>query len=69
MDAQELARRFTYHAPEGDQPSRYADIRLSAYCLADVINDKAPDSREKRLAISCLEKAVMWANAAIARNG
>lgn len=28
----------------------------------------APDSREKSLALTHLEDAVMWANAAIARN-
>jgi hypothetical protein len=33
-----------------------------------LINDLCPESREKSLAITNLEQAVMWANAAIARN-
>jgi hypothetical protein len=34
----------------------------------DVIDNNCPDSREKSLAMTNLEQAVMWANAAIARN-
>lgn len=68
MDGAELANRFTYHPPKGDQAVRYSDIRRTGANLADVINLSAPDSREKSLAITHLEEAVMWANAAIARN-
>jgi hypothetical protein len=64
----ELAKRFTYHAPKGDQAGRYERIRSEAHDLALVIDELAPDSREKSLAITNLEEAVMWANAAIARN-
>jgi len=68
MDSADLERRFTYHAPKGDQAVRYSSIRQEACALANVIDDLAPDSREKSLAITHLEDAVMWANAAIARN-
>lgn len=36
--------------------------------LAYVINATCPDGREKSLAMTKLEEAAMWANAAIARN-
>jgi len=36
--------------------------------LAAYINENCPDSREKSLAFTKLEEAVMWANASIARN-
>jgi hypothetical protein len=43
-------------------------IRDRALNFAAFIEEKCPDSREKSLAITNLEQAVMWANAAIARN-
>jgi hypothetical protein len=36
--------------------------------LAAYISEKCPESREKSLAITKIEEAVMWANASIARN-
>lgn len=59
---------FTYHAPKGDQAERYEAIRTKARKLAELIEESCPDSREKSLANTKLEEAVMWANAAIARN-
>jgi hypothetical protein len=67
MEQSELETRFTYHAPKGDQTQRYKIIRADAALFARTINDLCPESREKSLAITKLEEAVMWANAAIAR--
>lgn len=64
----DLENRFTYHAPKGDQAERYERIRAVGLRLAHCVNDLAPDSREKSLALTKIEEAVMWANAAIARN-
>jgi hypothetical protein len=64
----DLMRRFTHHPPKGDQVVRYGEIRRQARDLAATIDELAPDSREKSLAVTALEEAVMWANAAIARN-
>ncbi len=63
-----IENRFTYHAPFGDQTERYQDIRDLAKKLAYLILEKTPDSREQSLALTNLEQAVFWANAAIARN-
>ena len=68
MTGEDLESRFTYHPPKGDQAVRYSSIRREALRFAQVVNTEAPDSREKSLAITHLEDAVMWANAAIARN-
>jgi hypothetical protein len=65
---EELAKRFTYHAPKGDQATRYELIRDRAHDFAAFLDENCPDSREKSLAITHLEDAVMWANASIARN-
>jgi hypothetical protein len=64
---EELQKRFTYHAPKGDQQVRYLSIRNGARALAEEIVTTTPPSREQSLAITNLEQAVMWANAAIAR--
>lgn len=68
MDANDITNRFTYHAPKGNQVERYQEIRDAARLFAELINIYCPDSREKSLALTHLEEAVFWANAAIARN-
>jgi hypothetical protein len=68
MDQADLDNRFTYHAPKDGQALKYEDIRARAKELAGNINVQCPESREKSLAITHLEEAVFWANAAIARN-
>jgi hypothetical protein len=65
---EDLDNRFTYHAPKGDQADRYAALRDHAKGLAEHIVDECPESREKLLALTKLEEAVFWANAAIARH-
>lgn len=67
MDLAELDARFTYHAPKVDQIARYQDIRDIGRHFAGILNEKCPESRELSLALTSLEQAVMWANAAIAR--
>jgi hypothetical protein len=66
-DQGELEIRFSYHPPKGDQSARYIAIRDEAKRFAETIVELTPDSREQSLAITHLETAVMYANAAIAR--
>jgi hypothetical protein len=68
MDAALLTHNFTYHPPIKDQVERYAELRQVGRRLALSVNELCPDSREKSLAITKLEEAIMWANASIARN-
>lgn len=65
---QMIENNFKYHKPKGDQPGKYEAIRAQAKELAILICEVCPDSREKSTAMTNLEQAVMWANAAIARN-
>lgn len=67
MTNEEMTSRFTYHAPKPGQPERYEIIRNKAYELAAYIEGACPESREKSIAFTKIEEAVMWANAAIAR--
>ena len=60
--------RFTYHPPKEGQPEIYELLRGFAKACAYAFARYCPDSREKSLALTKLEEAVMWANAAIARN-
>jgi hypothetical protein len=69
MMHEDLLNRFTYHPPTQEQPQKYSMIRGAALQLAQEINRIAPECREKSLAVTKLEEAVMWANAAIARHG
>lgn len=64
-----LENAFTYHEPKAGQPEKYSKIREQAKELAYLVSDECPVSRERSLAITHLENAVFWANAAIARNG
>ena len=64
-----IENNFEYHAPKNDQVGRYISIREKAKELAYIIDELCPDSRERSLAMTKLEECVMWANAAIARNG
>ncbi|MEV2449135.1 hypothetical protein ABNC90_17770 [Paenibacillus larvae] len=64
----QIENNFKYHAPKEGQPEKYTAIREKAKELAYLIDELCPNSREKSLAITNLEQAVMWANAAIARN-
>lgn len=67
VDTAEITTRFTYHKPTEEQANTYTELRDMAKQVAQFIIDKTPKSREQSLALTKLEEAVMWANAAIAR--
>ncbi len=68
MNQVQIDNNFKYHAPKAGQPEIYEEIRNKAKELVMLINERAPDGREKSLAITNIEQAVMWANAGIARS-
>ena len=68
MANKELEHRFKYHAPDDMARARHETIRDFCGSLADDIDAMLPDCREKSLAITKVEEAMFWANAAIARN-
>jgi hypothetical protein len=66
----DLENRFTYHPPHDNRDVElYQQIRNAGLQFALIIDDAAKESRELSLAITHIEEAVMWANAAIARHG
>lgn len=66
-EREELAIRFTYHAPIDGQPDRYEAMRAAGHDLAQHISVNCPSSRERSVALTKLDEVVMWAIAAIAR--
>lgn len=67
ITGKEIGIRFTYHPPHGDQVDRYKRLRDLAGELAMEIMFLTPGGREQSLALTKLEEATMWANAAVAR--
>ena len=63
-----IENNFTYHAPKEDQVNRYQLIREAAKQLHLIICANSPPSREQSCALTSLEEAVFWTNAAITRN-
>ncbi|MEK8198358.1 Acb2/Tad1 domain-containing protein [Lysinibacillus sp. FSL M8-0134] len=64
----QIENNFMHHAPKEGQPQKYEAIREKAKEFAYLIDAECPNSREKSVAMTNLETAVMWANASIARN-
>ena len=67
IDLDGLKARFTYHAPIGDQAEHYRILRNKALELAELIVRLCPSSPERSTALTSVDAAVMFANAAIAR--
>jgi hypothetical protein len=65
-ETRQIDNIFTYHAPGGTQQGRYEALRGYAKVFATATMECCPDSRERSLAITAIQQAVMWANASIA---
>ena len=68
MASASLEQIFTYHPPNGTQQERYVLLREAGLSLAKDIARLSPPSREQSLALTSVQQAIMWANAAIAIN-
>ncbi len=67
VSQEDIENRFSYHAPDDDRVRLHGRIREELKMVADFLDAKLPDGREKSLAITKLEEAMFWANASIAR--
>jgi hypothetical protein len=68
VPSEDIEERFKHHPPTPERAVLHGNVRNAAYNMAIYWDDNLPVSREKSLAMTKLEEAVMWANAAIARN-
>lgn len=70
MQSEDLNNRFAFHpASTQEKRNEHTSVRQHCLALASFINGNVPEGREKALAITHLEETMMWANAAIARQG
>lgn len=56
-----VRQSLTNHSPSPGQVTRIENVRQWAYELAQGIIESQPPSRERSLALTHLEDAVMWA--------
>lgn len=65
----QIDRAFTYQPPvTAGQRNALQNIRTEAHRLALLISNVCPQSRETSAALTKVEEAVMWANAAVVRH-
>lgn len=68
VQPEDIANRFDFHAATTEEKrNAHTSVRQSHRRLADDLNTRLPEGREKSLAITKLEESMFWANAAIAR--
>lgn len=66
---EDLDKNFKYHQPDEEKRALHAEVRGKARSLADTVLVRCPPGREQSIALTKIEEAMFWANAAIARNG
>lgn len=64
----DILNRFKFHPATETTGPQHDQVRTMCLDVAQDLTALLPESREKSLAITKLEEAMMWANAAIARN-
>lgn len=68
MGIPDLENRFRYHPPQTEQRRQaHETVRSGLLTTAERLDELLPDGREKSLAVTKLEEAMFWANAALAR--
>ena len=65
----EMASRFDHHPPDDSRVVLHQRVRDAARDFAEVVEAECPTGREQSLALTKIEEAMFWANAAVARNG
>lgn len=62
----EIDRRFQFHGATPITKVKHSEARARMRTLALWVLDNVPASRERSLALTHLQSAMMWSNAAIA---
>lgn len=64
----ELNHRFAYHPPRSTRRVRdHEDVRELCRQMANVMDERLPDGREKSVVMTKIEEAMFWAQASLAR--
>ena len=67
-DNGDFDNRFNYHRPDATTQEAHQFVRNAARAAAEEFDRLLVESREKSLALTKLEEAMFWANAALARH-
>ncbi len=65
-EIKELYNRFTFHPATEKTGPIHAEVRDRCYALALALHELMPPGRHAALALTAIEEAMHWANAAIA---
>lgn len=69
MSYADIKHRFGFHAATTqEKKDAHTSVRANLQSAAEFVDIYVPDGREKALAVTKLEEAMFWANAAIARS-
>lgn len=65
-ERREIEERFSFHPGTDVTGPKHDEVRTRLRLLALWVLDDVPQSRERSLALTALQEAMMWCNAAIA---
>lgn len=69
MQPTDIENRFAFHAATTEEKrDAHTSVRQQCRQLADFLNERLPEGREKSLAVTKLEEVMFWGNAALARD-
>ncbi|MGC5343658.1 DUF7681 family protein [Streptomyces sp. DT171] len=64
----DIEHRFAFHAATTDEKrNAHATVRAACHGLAELVDQLCPAGREQALAVTKVEEAMFWANAALSR--
>ena len=69
MQNYDIEHLFSYHAPTGNKPVQYEEIRAAAKEFAVILLKNTPSCADQAAALRLLRECVMTANASIALDG
>jgi hypothetical protein len=68
VTTEDIQNRFGFHPATDETRPMHQEIRACFTEFADFLNERLPAGREKSLALTALQEAAMWSNAAVACN-
>lgn len=68
MREPDVRKKYLYHKPSSDAQDKVSKLRKTFSAMEDLIESLALNSRERAMAITCLEESAMWAVKAVVSN-
>lgn len=64
--SEDIVNSLAYHPATADTAPQFDRVRSAIIAVSVAWNEELPECREKSLALTALQEAMMWANASIA---